>query len=84
LFPEEVVRNLAIGKEVRENAGAVPPAPDDTNSEMPDEQGVATRGIRLAFTHDNRFLIAGAFPSKVDAEKTRKEHRRPDGMPRGA
>src|SRR5882724_1753489 len=40
LFPQEgdgqlVVRNLATGKEVRENAGTVPPAPDNTNFETP-------------------------------------------------
>ena len=89
LFPEDgdgevVVRNLATGKEVRENAGAVPTAPDNTNLETPGEQGAAARSIHLAFTHDNRFLIAGAFPSKSDTEKARKERKRPDEMPRGS
>src|SRR5271170_322297 len=42
IFPEEgdgeiVVRNLATGKELRENAGAVPPAPDTQNFEAPAE-----------------------------------------------
>jgi dipeptidyl aminopeptidase/acylaminoacyl peptidase len=89
LFPEDgdgqlVVRNLATGKEVRENAGSVPPAPDNTNFETPGEQAAATRSIHLAFTHDNRFLVAGAFPLKDETEKARKEHKRPDEMPRGS
>ena len=42
LFPEEgdgeiVVRNLATGKESRENAGSLPPAPDTQNFETPAE-----------------------------------------------
>src|SRR5215467_1015945 len=46
LFPEDgdgelVVRNLATGKELRENVGAIPPAPDDANIEAPSEQGSA-------------------------------------------
>src|SRR6266851_2219874 len=71
LFPEEgdgelVVRNLTTGKEVHETAGALPPAPDNTNVEVPAAEQLAARNIRLVFTHDNRFLIASTFPSKVD------------------
>ncbi len=89
LFPEDgdgelVVRSLATGKELRENAGSVPPAPDNTDLETPGEQATGARGIRLAFTHDNRFLIAAAFAPKADTEKARKEHKRPDEMPRGS
>src|ERR1700691_6418666 len=56
LFPEEgdgevVVRNLATGKEARENAGAVPPAPEAQNAEGPEEgPGGVGRGVQLAFT----------------------------------
>jgi dipeptidyl aminopeptidase/acylaminoacyl peptidase len=89
LFPEDgdgdlVVRSLATGKELRENAGTLPPAPDNTNFETPGEQAAAARGIRLAFTHDNRFLIATAFPPKAETDKTQKDHKRPDEMPRGS
>src|ERR1041385_1196984 len=67
LFPEEgdgqfVVRNLSTGKEIRENAGPFPAAPDTTNFETPAADQAAARGIRIAFTHDNRFAIAGTFP----------------------
>jgi dipeptidyl aminopeptidase/acylaminoacyl peptidase len=90
LFPEEgdgelVVRNLTSGKEVREGAGAIPPAPDNTNFEAPaGEQGGAGRGLRIAFTHDNRYLISTAFPPKAEVEKARKERKRPDEMPRAS
>jgi len=46
LFPEEgdgeiVVRNLASGKEVRDGAGSLPPAPDTQNFEAPAEAPAA-------------------------------------------
>lgn len=89
LFPEDgdgelVVRDLATGKEIREKAGAIPPAPDNTNFETPAEEQAAARSIHIVFTHDNRFVIASAFPSKADVEKAKKEHKRPDEMPRNA
>jgi dipeptidyl aminopeptidase/acylaminoacyl peptidase len=89
LFPEEgdgefVIRNLTTGKEVRESAGSVPPAPDNTNFEVPAAEQAAARSIRIVFTHDNRFAIASAFPSKADTDKAKKEHKRPDEMPPGA
>lgn len=90
LFPEEgdgelVVRNLATGKEVRESAGAIPPAPDNTNFEAPaGEGGGGGRGIHIAFTHDNRYVISSAFPPKADVDKAKKEHKRADEMPRGS
>lgn len=88
LFPEDgdgqfVVRNLATGKEVRENAGALPPAPDNTNFETPAAEQAAARSIRIAFTHDNQFAIASAFPGKAETEKAKKEGKRADEMPRG-
>ena len=41
LFPEEgdgelVVRNLATGKELHENAGAIPTAPENADAEVPE------------------------------------------------
>lgn len=88
LFPEEgdgqlVVRNLATGKELRENAGALPTTTEVQNSEVPGELGPpAPRGIAVLFTHDGGFVIAGTYPSKADVDKAKKEHKRPDEMPR--
>ncbi len=87
LFPEDgdgalVVRNLATGKELRENAGSPPPAQDNTDVEAGAGQQGAVRTIRIVFTHDNRFAIAGAFPTKADTDKARKERKRADEMPR--
>jgi dipeptidyl aminopeptidase/acylaminoacyl peptidase len=90
VFPEEgdgefVVKNLTTGKEVRENAGAVPSAPDPSNLEPVGEEGPpAPRTIHIAFTHDSRFAIAAAFPFKDEIEKAKKEHKRADEMPRGS
>ena len=88
LFPEEgdgqfVVRNLATGKEIRENAGAIPAAPDNTNFETPAAEQAAARSIRIAFTHDNRFAVAGTFPGKAETDKAKKDGKRADEMPRG-
>ncbi|HEV8147222.1 MAG TPA: prolyl oligopeptidase family serine peptidase [Bryobacteraceae bacterium] len=89
LFPQEgdgelVVRNLATGKEMRESVGAVPAPPDNTNFEAPagGADAAAARNLRMSFTHDNRFLIATAFPSKAATDQARKERKRPDEMPR--
>jgi dipeptidyl aminopeptidase/acylaminoacyl peptidase len=87
VFPEDgdgefIVRNLATGKEVREGAGALPPAPDNTNFEAPAGDQAAARSIRILFTHDNRYVVASSFPAKADTEKARKERKRPDEMPR--
>jgi dipeptidyl aminopeptidase/acylaminoacyl peptidase len=89
LFPEEgdgqlVVRNLATGKEVRENAGTVPPAPDNTNFELPQAEIAAGRSLRISFTHDGSFLVSTAFPVKADTDQAKKDKKRPDEMPRGS
>src|SRR5271163_4121598 len=74
LFPEEgdgevVVRDLATGKEARENAGAVPPAPDTQNFEAPAEGNAGGgRTVRLGFTADGKFLISTAFAKKADMD----------------
>jgi dipeptidyl aminopeptidase/acylaminoacyl peptidase len=87
LFPEDgdgalVVRNLTTGKELRESAGSPPPAQDNTDVEAGAGQQGAVRTIRILFTHDNRFAIAGAFPTKADTDKARKDRKRADEMPR--
>ncbi|MBI4890704.1 MAG: S9 family peptidase, partial [Acidobacteria bacterium] len=40
------------------------------------------RSIRLSFTSDNQFLVAGTYPAKAETEKARKERKRPDEMPK--
>ena len=87
LFPEEgdgelVVRNLTTGKELHENAGAVPTAPDNANTEEPEAGPPAARSIRIVFTHDSAFVVASAFPPKAETDKAKKEHKRADEMPR--
>ena len=88
LFPEEgdgqlVVRNLSTGKEIHENVGSLPPAPDAANFEAPPEAaGPAGRGLRLSFTHDNKFLISNAYPPKSETDQAKKDRKRPDEMPR--
>ena len=88
LFPEEgdgqvVVRNLATGKEARENAGSLPPAPDTQNFEAPEEgPGAAGRNVRLAFTADGKFLISTAFAKKADTDQAKKDKKKPEEMPK--
>src|SRR5947209_237645 len=52
LFPQEgdgevVIRDLITGKEFRQNAGSVPPAPETQSFEVPTPDQVATRGLRI-------------------------------------
>lgn len=88
LFPEEgdgqiVVRNLATGKELRENAGSLPPAPDTQNFEAPAEGAAGpARSVKLAFTADGKFLISTAFPKKADTDQAKKDKKRADEMPK--
>jgi hypothetical protein len=88
LFPEEgdgeiVIRNLATGKEVRDNAGSLPPAPDTQNFEAPAEgPGGGGRGAHLAFTADSKFLISTAFAKKADTDQAKKDKKRADEMPK--
>lgn len=87
VFPEEgdgqiVVRNLATGKEVRENAGALPPAPDTQSVEVPAEgPGSPVRNAKMAFTADGKFLISSAFPKKADTDQAKKDKKRAEEMP---
>src|SRR5208282_2021063 len=88
LFPEEgdgevVVKDLATGKEVRESAGSLPPAPDTQNFEAPAEgPGGPGRSVRLAFTADGKFLISTAFAKKADTDQAKKDKKRADEMPK--
>lgn len=86
LFPQEgdgqiVVRNLTTGKELKENAGALPPASDNNAEEGPPPEVLAARNIRITFTNDVHYVVTNVFPSKADADKAKKERKRPDEMP---
>jgi dipeptidyl aminopeptidase/acylaminoacyl peptidase len=87
LMPEEgdgqlVVRDLTTGKELRENCGAAPAVGENISEEVPAEGPPAVRSIHISFTHDDAFLVAGAFPPKAESDKARRERKRPDEMPR--
>ena len=75
LFPQEgdgevVVRDLTTGKELRENAGQLPPpAPPDPNSEAPPRP----RAIRLAFTPDSHYLIFVSYAKRAETQKPKAE-----------
>jgi dipeptidyl aminopeptidase/acylaminoacyl peptidase len=89
LFPEDgdgelVVRNIATGKELRENAGSPPPAQDNTDVEAGAGQQGAVRAIRIVFTHDSRFVIASAFPPKAETDSARKDRKPASEMPRSS
>lgn len=74
-----IVRELATGKEWKEGVGTLPPppvTPVDTEGPPP------VRGIRLAFTSDGKYLVAGTYPLKADTEKAKKERKGPDEMPK--
>ena len=75
-----VVREIATGREWRENAGELPPppvAPVDTEGPPPEPPSV-----RISFTSDSRWLVASTFPRKEEMDKARKERRRAEDMPK--
>ena len=87
LFPQEgdgqlVVRNLATGKEVRENAGTPPPVRENADPEAPPADVAAGPRTSVVFSYDNRFVVAGVFPEKAETDKAVRERKRPDEMPR--
>ena len=91
LFPQEgdgqlVVRNLATGKEVRENAGTPPPAAGNGRfgSAAPEQAAPAGPRTRIVFSYDNRFVAASSFPNKAETDKAVKERKRPDEMPKNS
>lgn len=75
-----VVREVASGREWRENVGELPPPPvTPVDREGPPPEPPS---IRIAFTSDSRWLIASTYPRKEEMDKARKERRRADDMPK--
>ncbi len=75
-----VVREVATGREWRENAGELPPPPvTPVDAEGPPPEPPT---IRIAFTSDSRWLVSSTFPRREEREKARKERRRADDMPK--
>lgn len=75
-----VVRELATGREWRENVGEQPPppiAPVDAEGPPPEPPAV-----RISFTSDSRWLVATTFPRREEMDKARKERRRAEDMPK--
>ena len=68
---ELVIREIATGKERRENVGLLPPPMTTPNEENPDAPPVP-RAIRVVFTSDSRFVVATTFASKVDTNAARR------------
>ena len=86
-FPQEgdgqvVIRNLATGKELREDAGTPPPLRENSDSEAPPPESSGA-ALRVGFTHDGKFAVASFFPAKADTDKAAKDHKRPEEMPKG-
>ena len=66
-----IVRQLSTGKEWKENVGALPPpviAPTDPEGPPP-----PPRTIRIAFTSDGQYLVAGTYPLKAETDRAKKE-----------
>ncbi|MBL0156077.1 MAG: S9 family peptidase [Bryobacterales bacterium] len=77
---ELIVRELATGKEWKENVGALPPpviAPAEAEGPPP-----PPRTIRIAFTSDGKYLVAGTYPLKAETEKAKKEKKKAEEMPK--
>jgi dipeptidyl aminopeptidase/acylaminoacyl peptidase len=89
LFPQEgdgelVLRDLTTGKEQREPIGARPePPPVDYSAMLLPEERPEPRGIALFFTADSRAVVFSTFPPKAEADKAKKEKKKPEEMPKG-
>jgi dipeptidyl aminopeptidase/acylaminoacyl peptidase len=88
LFPQEgdgqaVAREVATAKELRENAGTLPPPPEDDPFEFtPREERQTAARIRLAFTAGGRFLVSSTYPSKAETDEAKKQKKKPEEMPK--
>ena len=77
-----VVRDLASGKEYRENAGALPPPPVQNPAEANPEAEPPRRTLVIRFTSDSQFVIASTFPTKAETDQSKKDRRRADDLPK--
>ncbi len=89
LFPQQgdgelVVRDLKIGKEVRQPIGELPPPPPPDYSD-PERENTPPLppGIALKFTPDSHFLVSSTFPSHAAVEQAKREKRKKEDMPKG-
>ncbi|MEO6246768.1 MAG: hypothetical protein ABIQ12_15180, partial [Opitutaceae bacterium] len=81
---ELIVREVATGKEHRVSVGAlpppaVPPADENPNPEAPP----VVRNIRIAFTSDNRFVVAATHPPKAELAAARRAKKKSEELPKG-
>lgn len=81
---EIVVRQIASGTEWRAPRGYRPPVPppDDPGANVAEFQAGQVRLLRPLFTADNRFLVFGTEPTKVELNKAKKDKKKPEEMPK--
>ena len=83
---EIVVRNLASGAEWRAPRGYRPPAPPPDDS-IPNVAELIAANARLSrpfFTADGRFVVFSIEPTKAELNKSKKEKKKPEEMPKNA
>lgn len=76
---EVIVRELASGKEWRQDVGALPPpaiVPVDVETPPP------PRTVKILFTSDGQYLIAQTYPTKAATESAKKAHKKAEEMPK--
>lgn len=84
---EVVVRNLATGVEWRHPRGKRPEPPPRTEGEpvapTPGRRpGGQVGESQISFTADSRALVFVIYPTKAEAEKARREKKRPEELPK--
>ena len=72
---ELIVRNVATGKEYRQQAGALPPAPVIIPGEQNPEAEPPRRNLTIRFTSDGAYVVSSYFPNKADTEKARNDRK---------
>ena len=77
---ELVIRELATGKENRFGVGTMPQPP--VTPADAEDQTPPPRVVRISFTSDGRFVVAGTYPLKADTRKARKEKKKAEEMPK--
>jgi len=89
LVPEDgdgeiVVRSLASGKEWRAPRGSVPTAPSQTDAAGQPGNFPPVFAGRPFFTADSRYVVFQIQPAKAEAEKARRDKKKPEEMPKNA